>query len=175
MAEDETFSRAMSNVEKLSNSGHIQRQGKATRPSPHKQSGRSRLRPIDHAGPNPGDAPWVLVANGVSGDMLKRLTSGKIDASAELDLHGMTRDETQDALNDFVGDALSSGLRALGIVHGRGLHSGDDGPVLKQATYNWLQHGPLAGYVLAVVPHPGSGGGACLVLLRRLRQDSTSR
>jgi len=66
-----------------------------------------------------------------------------------------------------VQQAMREGIRALSVVHGRGLHSQDNKPILKQAAYHWLREGPLAHLVLAVIPQPGSGGGACLVLLRR--------
>jgi len=167
--EDKTFLDAMGDIKKLPASGHVEPEQKRLRPRLQKSGGRSMLLPIDHGGPEPGESPWVLAANGVSADMLRRLSGGKIDANAELDLHGMTRGDALDALDDFVGNALSEGMRVLGIVHGRGLHSSSDGPVLKQAAYDWLRNGSLAGHVLAVVPHPRSGGGSCLVLLRRLR------
>ncbi|MDX8411826.1 MAG: Smr/MutS family protein [Mariprofundaceae bacterium] len=167
--DDKTFLDAMRGVKIIPATERVKAEQKTPRIVPQKAGGRSMLSPIDHGGPEPGESPWVLAANGVSADMLRRLSSGKIAANAELDLHGMTRGEALDAMDGFFREALSQGSRVLGIVHGRGLHSGGDGPVLKQAAYDWLRHGPLAGHVLAVVPHPRSGGGSCLVLLRRLR------
>ena len=55
------------------------------------------------------------------------------------------------------------------IVHGRGLHSKDQIPVLKDALRSWLERGPVARAVLAFTtarPHDG-GAGAVYVLLRR--------
>ena len=110
--------------------------------------------------------PWVLVADGVSRERLKRLAAGKPSIGTVFDLHGMTRDEALEILESGVEQALLDGLRVVCIIHGRGLHS-EGRAVLKDAVYRWLQQGALAHTVLAVIPQPGSGGGACLVLLRR--------
>lgn len=113
------------------------------------------------------DQPWWLVADGVSRERLKRLTAGCPPVSRTFDLHGMTRDAALDVLGEGFATAISEGARVLCVIHGRGLHSPDGNPVLKQAVYHWLSEGLFSGHVLAAVPQPGSGGGACLVLLRR--------
>ncbi|MDQ6972394.1 MAG: Smr/MutS family protein, partial [Mariprofundaceae bacterium] len=64
---------------------------------------------------------------------------------------------------------LEGGWRVVSLVHGRGLHSEDGRPILKEAVYNWLREGPYAGWVLATIPRPGTGGGSALLLLRRRR------
>jgi len=115
----------------------------------------------------PTDQAWVLVADGVSRERLKRFGSGQPPVARTFDLHGMTRDAALTLLVQGFTDALGEGARALCIIHGRGLHSSDGKPILKQAVYHWLGDSPFAAHVLAVVPQPGSGGGACLVLLRR--------
>ncbi|PIP01746.1 MAG: hypothetical protein COW18_13485 [Zetaproteobacteria bacterium CG12_big_fil_rev_8_21_14_0_65_54_13] len=114
------------------------------------------------------DQEWVLVADGISRERLKRLSGTQSAAAGTFDLHGMTRDAALDALLQGFTSALAAGARVLCVIHGRGLHSSDGKPVLKQAVYHWLSEGPFAAHVLAVVPQPGSGGGACLVLLRRM-------
>ena len=116
--------------------------------------------------PRPTDQPGVFKANGVSNERLKRLAAGRPPVELTFDLHGVTRDEALALLQDGFAQALLDGRRALCIIHGRGLHSPGK-PVLKQAVYHWLREGPYAGAVLAMIPQPGSGGGACLVLLRR--------
>lgn len=112
--------------------------------------------------------PWTLVADGISRERLKRLAGGDPPAAWTLDLHGMTCEVALTAVAEgFVRALADPSVRVLCLVHGRGLHSSDGKPVLKQAVYHWLTDGPFAGHVLAAVPQPGSGGGACLVLLRR--------
>ncbi|TLS66983.1 hypothetical protein FEF65_08470 [Mariprofundus erugo] len=112
--------------------------------------------------------PWSLVADGISRERLKRLAAGDPSVACTFDLHGMTCDMALSALADgFARAVADDDVRVICIIHGRGLHSSDGKPVLKKAVYHWLTDGPFAGQVLAAIPRPGSGGGACLVLLRR--------
>ncbi|GAV20050.1 hypothetical protein MMIC_P1011 [Mariprofundus micogutta] len=112
------------------------------------------------------DDPWVLRADGISRERLKQLAAGNPAVSLTLDLHGLTRNEALDLLDNEFLQAISRKQRVIAIIHGRGLHS-QGKPVLKDAVYQWLRDGSMARFVLAVMPQPGSGGGACLVLLRR--------
>jgi len=112
------------------------------------------------------DNPWVFVANGVSRERLKRLAAGRPPIERTFDLHGMTRNEALAMLEDACEQASRAGVRVMCIIHGRGLHS-QGRAILKEAIYHWLRQGPLAHRLLAVIPQPGSGGGACLLLLRR--------
>jgi len=113
------------------------------------------------------DEPWSLVADGVSRERLKRLAGGQPAVDLEFDLHGMRQEEALNLLAAGFQKATAGQMRVLCIIHGRGLHSEGKKPILKQATYHWLQEGPFSSHVLAAIPQPGSGGGACLVLLRK--------
>jgi len=124
-----------------------------------------------YPGPARTSEPWVLRADGVSQERLRQLASGRMKVDTELDLHGMTRDEAYKALSGHLTQLTGQGGRVLCVVHGRGMHSKDGKPVLKEAVYQWLAEGPYAGRILAVVPAPGTGGGSCLVLLRRQRAE----
>ncbi len=108
-----------------------------------------------------------LCASGVSPKQLQRLRSGQMSAEQTLDLHGKTQHASTMTLEAALQQSLEHGVRVLRIIHGRGLHSPDGQGVLKRLTYDWLQHGSMKGFVLAVVPCPQGGSGACLVLLRR--------
>jgi DNA-nicking Smr family endonuclease len=114
----------------------------------------------------PTSDPWTFVADGMSRERLKRLSAGRPPIERTFDLHGMTRNEALAMLEDACGQASSEGVRVFCIIHGRGLHS-QGRAILKEAVYHWLRQGPLAHRVLAIIPQPGSGGGACLLLLRR--------
>jgi len=114
----------------------------------------------------PTSDPWTFVADGMSRERLKRLSSGRPPIERTFDLHGMTRNEALAMLEEACGQAISEGVRVFCIIHGRGLHS-QGRAILKEAVYHWLRQGPLAHRVLAIIPQPGSGGGACLLLLRR--------
>ena len=114
------------------------------------------------------DDPWTLKSSGLSQERLKQLGAGKPPIDIETDLHGMTRDEAIAVLERLFEVAREERARVICIVHGRGLHS-QGRPVLKEAVYQWLRSGPYAGHILAAIPKPYTGGGSCLVLLRRER------
>lgn len=97
---------------------------------------------------------------------MRRLARGGYAVQATIDLHGMTRSEAKDALQDFVADALSRGCTCVRIVHGKGRGSGREGPVLKRAIDQWLRHWqPVLAFVSAQAIDGGTG--ALYVLLRR--------
>jgi DNA-nicking Smr family endonuclease len=106
---------------------------------------------------------------GLDPRILRRLRSGGYSIQAHLDLHGMLKDQAKQALERFVEGARRQGLRCVLVVHGRGLHSKDQLPVLKDLVRTRLARGRLAKQVLAFStarPHDG-GAGAVYVLLRR--------
>ena len=108
------------------------------------------------------------LAPGVSRKTLKRLRAGDPPVQAKLDLHGMTRQEASAALDRFVARASAEGVRCLMVVHGRGLNSGAEGPVLRRLTRDLFCAGKARRDVLAFTSAPPShgGGGALIVLLR---------
>jgi len=101
--------------------------------------------------------------------VLKKLRTGTFSPQAHVDLHGLTKDEAKPALEQFIQKARVAGHRCVLVVHGRGLHSKDQIPVLKQSVQVWLSHGRPAKHVLAFCSaRPQDGGaGAVYVLLRR--------
>ena len=106
----------------------------------------------------------------VSTRELRALRSGERRPEARLDLHGMTRDEALDAVGRFIQRSRAGGLRAVLIIHGRGLNSDGGDPVLRPALLAWLgvAAATRAG-VMAFAPAPrrAGGAGATVVLLRR--------
>jgi DNA-nicking Smr family endonuclease len=102
---------------------------------------------------------------GVRDEVLRKLARGQFPVEAEADLHGMRLHPAQDALREFIGDCVVRRLRCVRIIHGKGLRSGPDGPVLKIAVSHWLrQFDAVAAYASA---RPADGGsGAVYVLLR---------
>jgi DNA-nicking Smr family endonuclease len=109
------------------------------------------------------------VGPGIDRRLLKRLREGDFALQGHVDLHGMTREEAKLRVSRFVDESRRAGRRCVLIVHGRGLHSKDQIPVLKEAVRTWLERGPVARAVLAFAtarPHDG-GAGAVYVLLRR--------
>jgi DNA-nicking Smr family endonuclease len=96
--------------------------------------------------------------------VMRRLRRGEYRVQREIDLHGFTVAEAKQALREFLADALEQQLRCVRIIHGKGLRSGNRGPVLKSAVSAVLRR---TGAVLAFVSaRPVDGGtGAVYVLL----------
>ena len=82
----------------------------------------------------------------------------------------MTRDGAKRTVELFLRGSRHAGKRCVLVVHGRGLHSMDQLPVLKDALKTWLSTARFARHVLAfATARPVDGGaGAIYVLLRRV-------
>jgi DNA-nicking Smr family endonuclease len=110
---------------------------------------------------------------GLDRRLVRRLRGGDFAYQSHLDLHGMTADQARAALDEFLTRAHRNGQRCVLIIHGRGLNSKDQVPVLKHRVTNWLTRGGWARWVLAFTSaRPCDGGaGALYVLLRRHRHS----
>jgi len=106
---------------------------------------------------------------GLDPGILRKLRRGDYAVQGHLDLHGRTREEAKGEVERFLRDARRAGKRCVVVVHGRGLHSRDQLPVLKDALKTWLGQARFARHVLAFsTARPADGGaGALYVLLRR--------
>ncbi len=108
---------------------------------------------------------------GLDTSLVQKLRDGLFSRQAYIDLHGMTAEAAQLAVERFLLLAVRNGLRCVLIIHGRGRNSPRQVPVLKDRLKLWLTRGKLARVVLAFAtarPHDG-GPGALYVLLRRAR------
>ena len=108
-------------------------------------------------------------APGLDLRIVRRLRKGHYSIQAHVDLHGHTREDAKKELLRFIEESHRKGHRLVLVVHGRGLHSKDQIPVLKQGLRIWLSTGRISRYVLAFTSaqrHDG-GLGAVYVLLRR--------
>lgn len=106
---------------------------------------------------------------GLDRRILRSLRRGDYAIEAHVDLHGLTKEPAKDAVESFLAESRRRGQRCVLIVHGRGLNSKDQIPVLKIALKGWLERGRIARNILAFStarPHDG-GAGAVYVLLRR--------
>lgn len=110
---------------------------------------------------------------GAATDLDKRIRAqlrrGEFAIQAHLDLHGLTREEARPALETFMREQRLRGRRCVLVIHGRGLNSKGQVPVLKEQMGRWLSRGELGKRVLAFcTARPVDGGaGAVYVLLRR--------
>jgi DNA-nicking Smr family endonuclease len=109
------------------------------------------------------EAAWART--GVQRGVLRDLRRGRWSIEAQLDLHGHTRDEARDAVNQFIGECMSLRKRCVRIVHGKGLSSPGREPVLKKLVLGWLtQKSEVLAFCQA---RPADGGaGAVMVMLR---------
>lgn len=98
-------------------------------------------------------------------DVLKHLRRGRWSIQAEVDLHGLRRDQARERLAGFLREATQRGLRCVRVVHGKGLGSPGRVPVLKGKVRAWLvQKSEVAAFVQAQGSQGGHG--ALIVLLR---------
>jgi DNA-nicking Smr family endonuclease len=106
---------------------------------------------------------------GLDHHVLRKLRRGEYAVQGHVDLHGQTRSEAKSAVEAFLRSARAAGKRCVLVVHGRGIHSKDQLPVLKDALRTWLATARFARHVLAfATARPADGGaGAIYVLLRR--------
>ena len=84
---------------------------------------------------------------------------------AELDLHGMRREEAALRLRDFLRNSLRGGLRKVLVIHGRGLHSNEEA-VLPALVRKELEQNPSVADFGPADPSQG-GGGATQVFLKQ--------
>ncbi len=102
--------------------------------------------------------------SGVGQDVVTRLRRGHWSIQAEIDLHGLRREEARDSLAAFVRGAALRGERCLRVVHGKGHGSPGRQPVLKSKVQRWL--GQSASVIaFAQASGPLGGAGALIVLL----------
>ncbi len=104
-----------------------------------------------------------------------RMTRGKLQPEARIDLHGLTLAEAHPELIRFILNAQSAGVRLALVITGKGKQKPDEGPIpqrigiLRHQVPLWLRQMPLAPAVLQVseahLKHGGSG--AFYVYLRR--------
>ena len=102
---------------------------------------------------------------GVQRRVVADLQRGAIEIGLEVDLHGLTVDVARRVLAEFLIECTYRRTRCARIIHGKGIRSSGQQPVLKQKINYWLR---LYDQVLAFCSATGrdGGGGAVYVLLR---------
>lgn len=102
---------------------------------------------------------------GVGPEVVRRLRRGDWVIQAQIDLHGLRRDEAREQLASFLREAVRQGLRCVRVVHGKGNGSPGREPVLKAKVKTWLvQKNEVIAFTQARASDGGAG--ALLVLLR---------
>ena len=108
-------------------------------------------------------------APGTDRNLMRALRRGDFSLQGRLDLHGLTQAEAKTAVDRFLAESRRAKRRCVLIVHGKGLNSQAQIPVLKEAVRSWLSQKHVGKMVLAfATARPQDGGaGAVYVLLRR--------
>ncbi|SIO58486.1 DNA-nicking endonuclease, Smr domain [Burkholderia sp. GAS332] len=102
---------------------------------------------------------------GISQEVVRKLRRGDWIVQAQIDLHGMRREEAREALAEFIRESVKRGQRCLRVIHGKGLGSIGKEPVLKGKVRAWLvQKSEVIAFCQARA-HDG-GAGAVVVLLQ---------
>lgn len=103
-----------------------------------------------------GDREYIAVGCGI--DLAQKLSRGLWPVGAHLDLHGYRTEEARRALVDFILRAREAHIRCVRIVTGKGINSGEEGPVLKGLVRRWLrQMREVQAFVQAPIEEGGSG------------------
>ena len=98
-------------------------------------------------------------------EVVRKLRRGVWAIQAQLDLHGLRRDEARERLASFLREAHHAGLRCVRVVHGKGHGSPGREPVLKAKVRSWLvQKSEVVAFAQARASDGGNG--ALMVLLR---------
>lgn len=165
------FTEALAGARKLRGPGRV-----PVTPAPGAAPRRREATPAAQPRPNAAKlvvdedgAVWSARAGGIDRRFVRKLATGALAVEARIDLHGRSRADAGRALERLLAAARADGRRCLLVIHGRGLHSGQDGPALREAVRGALTEGPHAAMVLACAAAPPrlGGDGATLVWLRR--------
>ena len=114
------------------------------------------------------DGVITAASHGVSRETLRALARGDIRAESTCDLHGLGAESARHRLQQFVRESAVAGRRAVLVICGRGLHSGGEGPVLRDVAVSELSSHQARTHVLAFsTASPARGGGGALAILLR--------
>ena len=136
-------------------------------PKQSREDERAVMREAMRAGDagEDGSEELAYVIEGASRRILRKLGGGDYSVLDTLDLHDMTVPVASAAIAAFLDENRRADRLCVRIVHGRGLRSGPEGPVLKRLADRLLrQRGDVLAFRSA---RPADGGpGAVIVLLR---------
>jgi DNA-nicking Smr family endonuclease len=123
----------------------------------------------------PGDAIEYLKP-GLPPRVLRRLKRGHYKVQDEIDLHHMTTALAESALREFLHDCRREAHLCIRIVHGKGLGSGPQGPVLKGLVEQMLRRrADVLAYASAPVTQGGTGAALVLLAPRRMGESGPIR
>ena len=165
------FRLAVGEVTPLNDTGRLRLAGEPPEPVPRQRELDERAA-LEEAWSDEMDVERLLETDEglsfkrrhIGSDVLRRLRRGQWAIQAQVDLHGLRRDEARESLQAFLRLSRRLGHRCVRVVHGKGLGSPGKSPVLKSKVRAWLIQSQS---VLAFVQARASQGGhgAVIVLL----------
>jgi DNA-nicking Smr family endonuclease len=167
------FAHAVGPVQRLPEPGRVHRHGPRPEPLPRQREADERAA-LREALSDEVDVESLLLTDdglsfrrpGLGPDVVARLRRGQWSIQAQIDLHGLRREEAREQLANFVREALQRGQRCVRVIHGKGLGSPGREPVLKAKVQRWLaQCAEVIAFSQATGPQGGAG--ALVVLLER--------
>lgn len=104
--------------------------------------------------------------NGVNQKTFSHLKRGHYPIQATLDLHGMTISQSEGLYINFMQTCAQHNYRHILLIHGKGSHTPDTNPVIKNKVNQWLRiNTNVLAFCSAQPKHGGSG--AVYVLFKR--------
>ena len=103
--------------------------------------------------------------DGLSPRLLRRLKRGHFSIADEIDLHQMNSEVARSAIKLFLDECRREGRLCVRIIHGKGLRSRAQGPVLKRLVDGLLRRRADV-LAFASAPPAEGGTGAVVVLMR---------
>lgn len=160
--EDETslFRDAVRGVRRLH--GTTPAGSRVTRPAPRARFSRATRTELPEAPappPSPGERSETgsFSRAGIPAAVLRPFRRRQYTIEATLDLHGLTTSQAETRLHAFLCASLDRGRRSVRIIHGKGLRSGERGPVLRQMVHERLKR---TSAVRAFLPARAEAGGS---------------
>ncbi len=172
--------------DKMQKAGRAARKESGETPAPHKKANAPRPaeaksapeRSADIADIAGQEAQWLRRHPVVDKDALAEKTAARrlpasrrrldaMKADAQIDLHGLTREEARQRLDAFVSECVRRRLRKILIIHGKGIHTPGGDSVLGEFVRRYIEQDSRLG----ASGHPDSrtgGSGATWVILKAM-------
>lgn len=96
--------------------------------------------------------------------IINALKRGKLRSEDSCDLHGLTQAQAQQYLQQFIQESLAQQLSVVHIIHGKGHHSDEPHPVIKNLVNYQLRRYPVIQAFCSCTTQDG-GTGAIYVIL----------
>ena len=167
------FKHAMDDVTPLSKGKKL-----TNKPKPNKLKARapqedeisSNLHPNDFLEPIDGDAYLSHKHSSLSERLFKQLKRGQMTIEDELDLHGLTIDQSSVQVSEFLSVCRENQTRVARIIHGKGNIVLSSKAKLKTQLNAWLASQDFVLAFCSCLPKHG-GTGAIYVLLRKQKGE----